>query len=308
MPLTPIRLIGFPTGTQLPLVVAQRQGFFAARDLDVTLTATPGAVYQFEQLSAGHFELAMTALDNVIAYDEGQTPATLPNPPDFVVIMGGDGSAPALWARPEIASYADLRGKTLAVDSVSSGFSFLLRGMLERHGVLPNEYGLTGVGTTAHRLAAMKAGTAAAALLDAAFAAAAATEGFRLLQTGNDAVGPYGAFSIAGRRSWLDANRDVAVRFVNAVLAGIAWMLLPANRGESHMLLAQHLKLSLQEAEPILAQLLDPTYGFSTTGAIPPQALKTILAFREAYGEPKKTLGDPGKYYDPSFLRQAGGG
>ena len=97
----------------------------------MTLTPTPGSVYQFQHLSAGDFEIGSTALDNIVAYDEGEGEAPLPNPADFAAIMGGDSGFLQLWARPEIGSYADLRGKLLAVDAIRTGFTFVLRRMLQ---------------------------------------------------------------------------------------------------------------------------------------------------------------------------------
>jgi hypothetical protein len=33
--------------------------------------------------------------------------------------------------------------------------------------------------------------------------------------------------------------------------------------------------------------------------------VRTVLQLRSKYAEPKKTLADPAKYYDPSFYNQA---
>jgi TRAP-type uncharacterized transport system substrate-binding protein len=42
--------------------------------------------------------------------------------------------------RPDITSYEDIRGKRLAVDAVATGFSFILRHMLEQHGIKNGDY------------------------------------------------------------------------------------------------------------------------------------------------------------------------
>src|SRR5207302_2713774 len=65
-----LRLIVFPGGFNLPVWVAQEKGFFARQNLSVTLTLTPGSVFQLTRLIAGDFDVALTAVDNVIAYDE----------------------------------------------------------------------------------------------------------------------------------------------------------------------------------------------------------------------------------------------
>jgi hypothetical protein len=35
------------------------------------------------------------------------------------------------------------------------------------------------------------------------------------------------------------------------------------------------------------------------------EGLRTVIALREQYGEPKKKMGPPEKYYDPSYYRKA---
>jgi len=68
----PLRMIFFPGGDMLPATIAAQKGFFARENIAAVMTPTPGSVYQFQHLSAGDFDVAMTALDNAIAYDEGQ--------------------------------------------------------------------------------------------------------------------------------------------------------------------------------------------------------------------------------------------
>src|ERR1019366_4069953 len=138
----PVRVIGFFSGSTLPLWTADAKGFFTRENLSVTLTPAPGSVYQFQHLSAGDFDIGSRALDNIVAYDTGDGAARLPTPPAFVAIMGGDSGFLELWARPEVGSYADLRGKLMAVDAVRTGFTFVLRALLQKKGIAPGEYSL----------------------------------------------------------------------------------------------------------------------------------------------------------------------
>jgi len=66
----------FNSGTVWPLWVAQEKGFFASNGLDVHLIPTPGSLAQMEGLIDGKFDIAMTAIDNLIAYMEGEGEAT----------------------------------------------------------------------------------------------------------------------------------------------------------------------------------------------------------------------------------------
>ena len=61
----------FPAGFILPLWVAQDKGFFARNGLQARLIATTNSVEQMTGLIDGQFDIAMTAVDNVIAYMEG---------------------------------------------------------------------------------------------------------------------------------------------------------------------------------------------------------------------------------------------
>src|SRR5262252_9127394 len=78
----------FPAGFILPLWVAQDKGFFARNGLQVRLIATPNSVQQVTGLIDGQFDIAMTAIDNVIAYMEGQGEAPTSSTPDIVALMG----------------------------------------------------------------------------------------------------------------------------------------------------------------------------------------------------------------------------
>jgi ABC-type nitrate/sulfonate/bicarbonate transport system substrate-binding protein len=301
----PLRVIGFFSGTTLPLWAADANGFFARENLNVTLTSTPGSVYQFQHLSAGDFEIGATALDNIVAYDEGDGEAPLPNPADFVAIMGGDSGFLQLWARPEIGSYADFRGKLLAVDAIRTGFTFVLRRMLQAHGVMPGEYELVPVGNTPARLARMQQGTdCVGALLAPPSDVAARAAGFKLLDRATDVIGSYQAGVQVARRSWLAANGETAVKFIRATRAGLAWVYTPANRSAAAELLAARTRISPEAAAGLLGGLLDPKTGFDRNGSLDSAGVRTVLDLRTAYTG--KRLGDPEKYEDLSYYRRSG--
>ncbi len=116
-PPRPIELIVFPGGFNWPIWVAQEKGFFAANHVSVKITPTPSSVFQLTNLIDGKFDLAMTAVDNLIAYDEGQGEAPTSSPADLIAVMGGDNGFLSLVTVPEVKTYADLKGKELSVDA-----------------------------------------------------------------------------------------------------------------------------------------------------------------------------------------------
>ena len=128
---TPLKIIAFPGAPNLPTFAAIEQGRFSDRGFDVDLELTPSSVYQAEKTAAGAFDIICTAFDNVVAYGSGQGAAKAGINPDYVVIMGATQLELSLVAAPDITSVADLAGKTIALDALTTGFAFVLFDMLE---------------------------------------------------------------------------------------------------------------------------------------------------------------------------------
>src|SRR6202035_6139490 len=103
----PLDIIIFSGVQDLPFFVATERGFFAEQGLDIRITLTGSSTELREGLAAGKYQIAHTAADNAVALVELQHAAA-------VIVMGGDNSFNHLFVTPEIRTYQDLRGKTLA--------------------------------------------------------------------------------------------------------------------------------------------------------------------------------------------------
>src|SRR5207247_9947930 len=130
-----VNLSAFPGGLNWPVWVAQEKGFFAKNSLEVKVTPTPSSVFQLTNLIEGKVDIEMTAIDNLIAYREGQGEAKVDGP-DLIAFMGGDNGFLRLVAVPEVKTLADLRSKTVSVDARTTGYAFVLFEMLERGGLV----------------------------------------------------------------------------------------------------------------------------------------------------------------------------
>src|SRR6266704_4512291 len=130
-----VNVIVFPGGFNWPIWVAQEKGLFAKNGLNVKLPPTPSSVFQLTNLIEGKFDIAMTAIDNLIAYREGQGEAKVDGP-DLIAFMGGDNGFLRLVAVPEVKTFNDLKGKTVSVDARTTGYAFVLFEMLERGGLM----------------------------------------------------------------------------------------------------------------------------------------------------------------------------
>src|SRR5947207_471479 len=138
--LQPVSVIVFPGGFNWPIWIAQEKGYFAKGGIEVKLTNTPNSVFQLTNLIDGKFDIAITAIDNVIAYMEGQGEAPTATPPDLIAFMGGDNGFLSLVTVPDVKTYADLKGRTVTVDALTTGYAFVLFDMLKRNGLSQGDY------------------------------------------------------------------------------------------------------------------------------------------------------------------------
>src|SRR5215831_1972949 len=81
-----VSVIAFPGTGNWPIRIAQDKGYFAQAGIEVTLTPTPNSVFQMTNLIEGKFDIAMTAVDNVIAYEEGQGEVAVSRKPEHTVV------------------------------------------------------------------------------------------------------------------------------------------------------------------------------------------------------------------------------
>ena len=65
-----LSVISFPGTGNLTHFAATENGYYSDEGLAVELTPTPNSVYQITNTVAGEFNIASTAIDNIVAYQE----------------------------------------------------------------------------------------------------------------------------------------------------------------------------------------------------------------------------------------------
>jgi ABC-type nitrate/sulfonate/bicarbonate transport system substrate-binding protein len=294
----------FPGGFNWGVYVAQDKGFFAEAGIAVEVQGTPNSVTQMTDFSLGKFDIAMTAVDNVVAYVEGQGEAPLGPQGDFMAVMGSDSGFLSLVASPAIADIEDLAGKTLSVDAMTTGYAFVLYEIMRRHGLDKDKgaYEIVRAGGMVQRWTALREGQHAATLLSAPYNIIAKNAGFTEFVKATDVIGPYQGNVAAVRRPWAKANRGKIEAYIRGYRRAIAWLYDPRNRTEAIAILMSHLpQLPQTIAQASHSELLDPSRGFFRTCEIVRAGLDCVLELRSRYGAPQKQLNDPDKYCDLSF-------
>jgi ABC-type nitrate/sulfonate/bicarbonate transport system substrate-binding protein len=303
--LQPVSVIVFPGGFNWPIWVAQEKGYFAARGIEVKLTNTPNSVFQLTNLIDGKFDIAMTAIDNVIAYMEGQGEVPVATTPDLFAFMGGDNGLLSLGTLPEVKSYQDLKGRTLSVDAMTTGYAFVLFDLLRRNGLEPGDYKVEKAGGVLARFEALKQRKHDGTMLLTPFDVLARASGLNVLQYAIDVYGHYQGLVGAARRAWARDNGAKLEAYIGGHLAGLAWLYDPANRDEAIGILRKNLpQMPAEIAAQSYAALVSPK-GLAPTARLDIEGVRKVLELRSRYGEPKKQLTDPMKYYDASYYGTA---
>jgi len=292
----------FPGGFNWAIYVAQERGLFENNGIRVKVQATAGSVAQMTGLSEGKFDIAMTAVDNIVAYVEGQGEAPIGPQPEFFAFMGSDTGFLSLVTAPDVKAIADLKGRTLSVDALTTGYAFVLLDILLRNGLHDGDFSVDKVGGMVQRWTSLRERKQDGTMLSTPYNVLAKAEGFTQLAQATKVIGHYQGNVAAARRSWAAANKDKVIAYIRGYVAAIDWLYDRLNRDEAVRLLRKNLpQMSQDLAERSYDELLDPEDGFFRQGRMDMEGLKTVLDLRGRYGKPAKLLGDPMKYYDPAF-------
>ncbi|HEX2350675.1 MAG TPA: ABC transporter substrate-binding protein [Ktedonobacterales bacterium] len=297
----------------LPIVAAQRLGYFARAGLAVTLSFTNSSAEQLSTLARGEVDLIHTAPDNVIHFDTqpaafGADPTTAPR---LALLLGGSNGPLSVYAAPGADDLAALRGRAVGVDNPGSGFALVLRDLLERAGLaLDRDYTFTVAGGTGARAAKVAEGSLAATLVYPPFDLLLASKGCHRLSDSTSVYPAYASQALAGERGWVEAHGDLVAAYIAALLAALDWLYTPAQRAAAEILLATEAAVGAADVAPALAYaaFTDPQVGFGRTATLSEAGLAQVIALRARYGDlPAAALGQPADYCDLRWYERAAG-
>ena len=247
----------------------------------------------------------MTAIDNVIAYMEGQGSAPTATKPDIFAFMGGDNGFLRLVTVPEVKSFADLKGKQLSVDALTTGYAFVLRKLVDKAGI-GKDVAYVSAGGVVQRFQALMEKKHAGTLLISPFEVEAEAKGFNRLANGSEALGAYQGLVGAARRDWAKANETQLIGYVQGYIAGSRLALFAGQQGGGHCDPAQERAEHGRSTWPLAPMMCCSTQGgFARKAELSEAGVRTVLELRSEYGQPAKTLSNPPLYYDLSYYRKA---
>jgi NitT/TauT family transport system substrate-binding protein len=293
---THLTVMVFPGTQTLPLFAAHARGFFARRGLTIELKPAPNSEEQRKGLAEGRYPIVHGAADQCVALVEAGT--------DAIIVAGGDNGFNHLFVQPEIASIADLRGRTLVADVANTGWSFVLYEILHRHGLKRDDYSIHEAGAPFRRFEAMRNDKAmAAAILNPPFALHARRAGLKDLGQVADQIGTYLGTVPYVLRSWAAANADILTAYLAASIEGLRFILDPANRAQATSLIAEGLNVPPDIASEILTIASDARNGLTKDAGFDVEGLRTVLKLRANFEGHAPSA--PEKYFDLTWHRRA---
>ena len=298
---TPLRVNVFPGSHNLPIFIGLERGIFAKHGLKIELQNTPNSQEQRAGLAEGKFEIAHAAVDNAVAMVETAGR-------DTIIVMGGDASMNEFMVRPEIGSFADIKGKVVAVDAPNTAYALVAKKILKNNGLLEGrDYTVRPVGGTLARSQAMATNPElVAGIVNLPFSIIIQEKGLKSLGRTRDLIGPYQAIGAFVMRPWAQANAEVLERYIAAYVESLRIAMDPANRAEAAAALVKRLKLDPKVAEQTVEQLMIPGFGLAPDARFDMEGFNTVLALRaEIEGQWGGKPPAPGKYLDLGYYDRA---
>ncbi len=229
-----------------PYLIADREGMFKQQGIDLQKIVGGNTASVSQALVAGGTDLAQMNLVQLLAANIAGAD---------LVAVAGDVMVPiyTLIVAPSIKTYADLKGKRIAVAGPTDPLNYILQRMTAANKLTPADYQMVPVGGTPDRLSAVLKGAAAGSLISQPDDFRAAANGMGQLGRSTDFVDHFQYTVTAARREWLQKNKPITVRFLRAYVKGCEFFYDPKNREAAIRILMQETKADRDVAEKTYA-------------------------------------------------------
>ncbi len=222
------------------LIVAQNQGFFRKRNVDVQLVLMPNAPIAFNALAAGesHFYFGTTS---------GTSLGAVVNGLDGVFVAGFINKLVGAFAvGKEIKTPNDLKGKSIGVASLGGGNWMFTMLAFDHWGIEPKRDNITFriIGNTGVRAQSIASGVIAGSMLGYTFATNLRRDGYPILADVADLNIPFQDSALFTRKSYLAQHPETVENVMRAMLDAIGFIQEPGNKNAVLKSLAQWLRLA----------------------------------------------------------------
>jgi len=285
------------TASTWPFLIAEQESLFQKEGIDFKRVIGGNTTATTQALVAGSTDIAQMNLVNLLAANSAGA--------DLIVI-GGDSTVPiyTLIVHSSIKSYADLKGKRLAVTGPTDPLNYILARMLGANGLAPSDYEMIGLGGAPQRLAAVQNRGVAGALINQPSDFIALASGFSSLGLSTDYVDNFQYTITGARRDWAQKNRSLVVRFLRAYVKACEFFYEPKNKEAAVRALADRTKAEKDEAEKTYALYMKTQKTIPRDGGIDVQGARKVAENWKDFGL-QKTPPPVDGAIDLSYLAEA---
>jgi ABC-type nitrate/sulfonate/bicarbonate transport system substrate-binding protein len=286
----------------LPVSVANREGLFRREGLNFHVVVP---------LPGGSDKMIDALYDDTADVTHIATPFLIRS-----ALTGTDAVAIAaefnnpiysLVAKPEIKSFAALKGKILGLADEAGSITISTRKLLALHGLHEGDFQVKIIEGTPARFTCLRRFDCAAVPLGQPQDLLALNEGYRLLGVSNEAVPEFLYTVTAVRRSWADAHQDALVRYVRGLDAAFKFIRDPAKRKAVVKTIVETTGSSQAIAEQTLTLFFEPERKvLPKRGELDAKGLAQVIAFMAEAGTLKEPLPAPERFVDLQYLQRAG--
>lgn len=225
------------------IFVAKDMHFFEEQGLDVQIVQVRNAPVAIAAMAANDAQFYTTSAT-------GSALGSMASGLDLVFVAGIinklDGD---FVASPKIAAPADLKGKTLGVQSIGGGIWTFSMLALNHWGLVPerDKIQFRVLGDQSVIAQSLISGIVDGAYLGYAFSKTVQRAGFRVLADLAKADIPFQGIGVTARRRFIDQSPDVSERALRALARAISYYQDPANKQTVVAILAKWLRLERAE-------------------------------------------------------------
>lgn len=285
------------TASTWPFLIAEQEGFFLKEGIDFKRVIGGNTAAATQALVAGSTDIAQMNLVNLLAANSSGA--------DLIVIAG-DSTVPiyTLIVHSSIKSYADLKGKRLAITGPTDPLNYILARMLAANGLAPSDYEMIGLGGAPQRLAAVQNRGVAGALINQPSDFIALASGFSSLGLSTDYVDNFQYTITGARRDWAQKNKALVVRFLRAYVKACEFFYDPKNKEAAVRALAERTKAEKDEVEKTYALYMKTQKTIPRDGGIDVQGARKVAENWKDFGL-QKTPPPVDSVIDLSYLAEA---
>ena len=213
----------------------------------------------------------------------------------------------SLVAKPEIKTYADLKGRLIGVAAETGSITISIRKLLAMNGIHREDFTARFIDGTPDRLVCLTAGDCDAVPLGQPQDFVAMRRGFRLLGLSTEAVPEFVYTVTAARRPWAEQNKEAMVRFVRAMAASFAFIRDKANRETVVQTIVATTGFAEANARLTLSLYFEPErHVLPMRGEINMKGMAAAISFLGEAGVIKGALPPAERFVDVQYLQAAG--